>query len=221
MIIKPRTIEDIAKARKHANRPGGTPDDFDVMHVQRDIPKNQPNKDLDLSNDSASNFQIEELKDERFATPPTPDSANLPLIGLGLGALVGTVFAVWIVYTITTTVEVPEVETVITPIKEIFLQKKPIPVRITLQNKCSYSEKVFMVKVIPDGPEAEFHGGKAYLEARPDQKLKLLANERYPFLQYEDNAVNVAPEVTLTALCGDPEERMKALKKSFDETFSK
>ena len=168
MILKPRTIEEIAKAREHAKRPGGARDDFDVVHVQRDTPKNQPNQDFVLSNDSASDFETEGLKEERFATAPPPDSSNLPLIGLGLGALVGTVFAVWIVYTLTTTVEVPEVQTVINPIKETFLQKKPMPVHITLQNNCSYSEKAFMVKVIPDGPEAEFHGGKAYLEARLD-----------------------------------------------------
>jgi hypothetical protein len=60
VIIKPRTIEDIAKAREHGNRPGSARDDFDVVQVQRDTPKNQSNQDLGLSNDSATDFETDQ-----------------------------------------------------------------------------------------------------------------------------------------------------------------
>ena len=71
-----------------------------------------------------------------------------------------------------------------------------------------------MVKVMPEGPTANFTNGQARLVAKPDQRIKLMANERYPFLSYEDASVKVAPEVTLTARCYDPKRERRPFKKA-------
>jgi hypothetical protein len=232
MIIKPRSLEEIARERSlQSPRPASTPGPNESKEPKRSsddagLDQSQSRySDNDWASNESSKNQRETAPNAGYGSevPPLPsESSNFQFIVLGVATLLGTILAIWIVYTVLTTVKVPPLQSLAKPINDALVPDKgPITVHVTLKNECSYAENAFMVKVMPDGPRAEFYGGKAVLEARQNQKIKLIANERYPFISYEDAAVKVAPEVTLVASCYDPEERAKALKESFDSRFSK
>ena len=223
MVIKPRSLEEIAAERAKSqidpssNRaaPSRT-----TSSSKRDEDFFDPFNDESDQPSSSSGTRQDHDIDEQPSLPPEPK--NYQLFFLAGGTLLGTVLAVWIVYSVITKVEMPPLQSAVQPINAVLLPSRdPIEIRITLDNQCEFEENVFMVKVMPDGPTANFTNGQARLVARPDQRIKLMANERYPFLSYEDASVKVAPEVTLTARCYDPEERAKALQKSFDDRFGK
>jgi hypothetical protein len=221
MVIKPRSLEEIAAERAKSQI------DPASNRAAASSMTPPPRREDDLfdpfepdAGQSPSTVFKNQNNEDQPALPPEPK--NYQLFFLAGGTLLGTVLAVWIVYSVITKVEMPPLQSAVQPINSVLLPSRdPIEIRITLDNQCEFEENVFMVKVMPDGPTANFANGQARLVARPDQRIKLMANERYPFLSYEDASVKVAPEVTLTARCYDPEERAKALQKSFDDRFDK
>ena len=223
MVIKPRSLEEIAAERAKSqmdprsnqaassNKRSSSKREDDLFDPFED--------DFEQTPRASSRQQGQDSNDQ----PPLPhEPKNYQLFFLAGGTLLGTVLALWIVYAVLTKVEMPPLQSAVQPINEFLLPSRdPIEIRITLDNQCEFEENVFMVKVMPDGPTANFTQGQARLIAKPNDRIKLMANERYPFLSYEDASVKVAPEVTLTARCYDPEERAKALQKSFDDRFGK
>lgn len=223
MVIKPRSLEEIAAERAKSqmdprsnqaassNKRSSSKGEDDLFDPFED--------DFDQTPRALSRQQGQDSNDQ---PPLPPEPKNFQLFFLAGGTLLGTVLALWIVYAVLTKVEMPPLQSAVQPINEFLLPSRdPIEIRITLDNQCEFEENVFMVKVMPDGPTANFTQGQARLIAKPNDRIKLMANERYPFLSYEDASVKVAPEVTLTAKCYDPEERAKALQKSFDDRFGK
>lgn len=226
MVIKPRSLEEIAADRAKSQM---DPSSARSVSGSASSAKFSSKKSEDLfdpfegagSDDTES---TDRSKGSPFEASPElpPEPKNYQLLFLAAGTLLGTFVAVWIVYSVVTKVEMPPLQSAVKPINAALLPSRdPIEIRVTLINQCEFEENVFMVKVMPDGPTANFTNGQARLVARPNERIKLMANERYPFLSYEDASVKVAPEVTLTARCYDPEERAKALQKSFDDRFAK
>jgi hypothetical protein len=224
MVIKPRSLEEIA-----ADRAKSQMDPSSARSGSTSSPRPASNRSEDLfdpfggqGGDDAE--PTSRSKGSPFEASPElpPEPKNYQLLFLAAGTLLGTFVAVWIVYSVVTKVEMPPLQSAVKPINAALLPSRdPIEIRVTLVNQCDFEENVFMVKVMPDGPTANFINGQARLVARPNERIKLMANDRYPFLSYEDASVKVAPEVTLTARCYDPEERAKALQKSFDDRFAK
>jgi hypothetical protein len=223
MVIKPRSLEEIAAERAKSQIDLSSNRDASPRPTspsKRDEDFFDPFDDESSPLSSSSSKQPGNGYEGQPALPPEPK--NYQLFFLAGGTLLGTVLAVWIVYSVVTKVEMPPLQSAVQPINAMLLPSRdPIEIRITLDNQCEFEENVFMVKVMPDGPTANFTNGQARLVARPDQRIKLMANERYPFLSYEDASVKVAPEVSLTARCYDPEERAKALQQSFEDRFGK
>ena len=223
MVIKPRSLEEIAAERAKSQM------DPRSNQVASSNKRSSSKREDDLFDPFEDDFEQtsrassrQQGQDSNDQPPLTPEPKNYQLFFLAGGTLLGTVLALWIVYAVLTKVEMPPLQSAVQPINEFLLPSRdPIEIRITLDNQCEFEENVFMVKVMPDGPTANFTQGQARLIAKPNDRIKLMANERYPFLSYEDASVKVAPEVTLTARCYDPEERAKALQKSFDDRFGK
>jgi hypothetical protein len=94
-----------------------------------------------------------------------------------------------------------------------------IAVEVTLQNRCELPDDVFMVKAMPNGPQAAFSGGKARILAYTGRRLKLVANSRYPGFDFEGAEANVAPKVTLEAIC-ESQQRFRDTSKSIREGFN-
>jgi hypothetical protein len=228
MIIKPRSLEEMAKER--SLRSNGSPSLTNSNESTRPSSSVGFNDSQDSSSRDWGSSETQDGDDETRAntglspdSPPLPpESSNFQYVVLGVATLIGTFIAIWIVYTVLTSVKVPPLQSMAKPINDALVPDDgPLTVQVTLKNECTYAENAFMVKVMPNGPRAEFYGGKAVINARRNEKIKLIANERYPFISYEDAAVKVAPEVTLIARCYDPEERAKAMKESFDNSFKK
>lgn len=223
MVIKPRSLEEIAAERAKSQI------DPRSNQASSSGTKSSSKSEEDFFDPFENDFNqtprsssSQQGPDADGQPPLPPEPKNYQLFFLAGGTILGTVLALWIVYSVITKVEMPPLQSAVQPINEFLLPSRdPIEIRITLDNQCEFEENVFMVKVMPDGPTANFTKGQARLIARPNQRIKLMANERYPFLSYEDASVKVAPEVTLTAKCYDPEERAKALQKSFDDRFGK
>ena len=223
MVIKPRSLEEIAAERAKSQM------DPRSNQVASSNKRSSSKREDDLFDPFEDDFEQtsrassrQQGQDSNDQPPLHPEPKNYQLFFLAGGTLLGTVLALWIVYAVLTKVEMPPLQSAVQPINEFLLPSRdPIEIRITLDNQCEFEENVFMVKVMPDGPTANFTQGQARLIAKPNDRIKLMANERYPFLSYEDASVKVAPEVTLTARCYDPEERAKALQKSFDDRFGK
>lgn len=223
MVINPRSLEEIAAERAKSQM------DPRSNQVASSNKRSSSKREDDLFDPFEDDFEQtprassrQQGQDSNDQPPLPPEPKNYQLFFLAGGTLLGTVLALWIVYAVLTKVEMPPLQSAVQPINEFLLPSRdPIEIRITLDNQCEFEENVFMVKVMPDGPTANFTKGQARLIAKPNDRIKLMANERYPFLSYEDASVKVAPEVTLTAKCYDPEERAKALQKSFDDRFGK
>jgi hypothetical protein len=94
-----------------------------------------------------------------------------------------------------------------------------IAVEVTLQNRCEFPDDVFMAKAMPAGPQAAFSGGKARLLAYTGRRVKLVANSRYPGFNFEGDEANVAPKVTLEAVC-ENQQRFRDTSKSIREGFN-
>ncbi|MFM1880973.1 MAG: hypothetical protein RLZZ344_1207 [Pseudomonadota bacterium] len=94
-----------------------------------------------------------------------------------------------------------------------------IEVEVTLENRCELPDDVFMVKAMPNGPQAAFSGGKARLMAFTGKRVKLVANSRFPGFNFEGDEANVAPRVTLEAVC-ESQQRFRDTSKSMREGFN-
>jgi hypothetical protein len=91
---------------------------------------------------------------------------------------------------------------------------------VTLDNKCDMPNDVFMVRVMPNGVSASFSSGTARISAMSNQRLKLVANRKYPGFDFEGDEANAAPKVTLTAIC-DHNSRFEETSKAMRQGFGK
>jgi hypothetical protein len=91
---------------------------------------------------------------------------------------------------------------------------------VTLDNKCDMPDDVFMVRVMPNGVSASFSSGTARISAMSNQRLKLVANRKYPGFDFEGDEANAAPKVTLTAIC-DHNSRFEETSKAMRQGFGK
>ncbi len=91
---------------------------------------------------------------------------------------------------------------------------------VTLDNKCDMPDDVFMVRVMPNGVSASFSSGTARISAMSSQRLKLVANRKYPGFDFEGDEANAAPKVTLTAIC-DHNSRFEETSKAMRQGFGK
>jgi hypothetical protein len=155
-----------------------------------------------------------------------PEEATDPITrlrnwGIALGTVSATVAVIWLGFNFTRLLETDTAKAVMGSAHKVLGPPQPILVTVFLNNECPYHERAFMAKVMPDGPTAEFSGGRASLQALPNQRVKLLANARFPDFHYETGSIPVKSEVTLTANCDSMEERAKAVAESLREAFKK
>ena len=100
---------------------------------------------------------------------------------------------------------------------------KPTPpetifVTVKLDNGCEFDEKTFAVEVYETGFVSTFKNGAAYLSARSDHRLRLIANPAFKEVLYEGDLEPVTHSMTLKSYC-DVSERMVNIFKSMNETF--
>lgn len=152
---------------------------------------------------------------------PTDPVTRLRNWGIAVGAVSATVAVIWLGFNLTRLLETEPAKAVLGLFSKAVAPPQPIRVSVTLINQCPFHERAFMAKVMPDGPTAEFADGKASLQALPNQRIKLLANARFPDFHYDTGSIPVKPEVTLTANCDSMEERAMAISESLREAFKK
>ena len=98
-----------------------------------------------------------------------------------------------------------------TPPEMIFVTAK-------LDNGCEFDESTFAVEVYETGFVSTFKKGVAYLSARSDHRLRLIANPAFPDVQYDGDLEPVTSSITLKSYC-DVSERMMNIFKSMNDTF--
>lgn len=152
---------------------------------------------------------------------PTDPVTRLRNWGIAIGTVSATVAVIWLGFNLTRLLETEPAKAVLGLVSKVVAPPQPIRISVTLINECPFHERAFMAKVMPDGPTAEFADGKASLQALPNQRIKLLANARFPDFHYDTGSIPVKPEVTLTANCDSMEERAKAISESLREAFKK
>ena len=240
MVIKPRSLEEIAAEQASvASQP--TPADTPVPRTEARVtvpaqarPEAAP----------APPTEHEKPWDPFAEDPPAPaDDPDVPprrtpnlwkpveeprdvktrlrtwgLISLAIGV---TFAAVWLAFNFSKIMTSQTAQVLVETTTQWLGPPQPISVSISLVNECPFSEKAFMAKVMPDGPTAEFLNGKASLQALPNQRIKLIANTKYPNFHYDTGSIPVAPEMTLTANCDNMEERAKAIAESLRDAFKK
>ncbi|MFM1880581.1 MAG: hypothetical protein RLZZ344_815, partial [Pseudomonadota bacterium] len=129
------------------------------------------------------------------AEDPKDAKTRLRTWGIALGAMGLTVGAVWFAFNLTSLATSETAERMKAATTEWLGPPQPIQVTVVLINECPFSERAFMAKVMPDGPTAEFVDGEAFLEALPNQRIKLIANTKYPQFHYDSGSFPVGPEV--------------------------
>jgi hypothetical protein len=97
---------------------------------------------------------------------------------------------------------------------------KPVEVVVTLDNTCELTDEAFMVKVMPNGPTAFFEGKTARVVAMSNQRIKLVANSRYPGFDFEGDEADAQPRITLVAIC-DSTSRFDATSSQMKKQFGK
>lgn len=133
-----------------------------------------------------------------------------------------TILAVYLTFKLTRLIEAPSPGELANPVAQVFAPPVAGRVEITLQNDCPYASTAFMVKATPSGKTAEFQQNKAVLELMPDERVRLIANTRYPDFQYETNPILFRDgKVTLIADCESLEDRMRATADSLKGAFEK
>jgi hypothetical protein len=205
MVIRGRTVEELAAEREQTQVLGAS-------EKPGSAPPSSPDPDP-----GGSEFW--------GSSSATDDGGMSPWKGAGIAvaAVAVTVGSVWGVFTVMKQIDAPavSVETLTEPVKALLAPDAPMKVLVTLDNKCPYSDESFMVKVTPSGLTAAFYQGKATVQALPTERVRLIANTRYPDFQYETGPILVKPEITLVADCESVEERMRATSDSFKEAFKK
>lgn len=205
MVIRGRTVEELAAEREQTQVLGAS-------EKPGSAPPSSPDPDPGGSEFWSSSSSVD-------------DGGMSPWKGAGiaLAAVAVTVGSVWGVFALMKQIDAPavSVETLTEPVKALLAPDAPMKVLVTLDNKCPYSDESFMVKVTPSGLTAAFYQGKATVQALPTERVRLIANTRYPDFQYETGPILVKPEITLVADCESVEDRMKATSEGFRETFKK
>ena len=87
-----------------------------------------------------------------------------------------------------------------------------------LDNGCEFDDSTFAVEVYETGFVSAFKNGAAYLSARSDHRLRLIANPEFLEVKYEGDLEPVKSSITLKSYC-DISERMMNIFKSMNNTF--
>lgn len=249
MVIRPRTLEEIAQEQASAEpltpqagptgpatpRPTGPatpPLDATTPGHSAQRPSLQGNAepwDPFLPDEPTPGTLEDDDDTPRRRTPdlwkpaeePKDLHTRLRTWGIAFMAMGITVFGVWFAFHLSDLSSSAPAQRVTAAVNQWIAPPQPMRVAVVLINECPFSEKAFMAKVMPDGPTAEFIDGKATLEALPNQRIKLIANTKYPEFHYDSGSFPIEPEVRLTANCDNMEERAKAISQSLRDAFKK
>ena len=97
---------------------------------------------------------------------------------------------------------------------------KIIKVQITLDNKCEFFDKVFMVKAIPSGKSAKFIDKKAEMFLKKSSKVQLVVSDEFPGFHFTSIPVAVSYNTKLVADCSNS-ERLDNIFESLKDHFNK
>ena len=95
-----------------------------------------------------------------------------------------------------------------------------IKVQITLENKCEFFDKVFMVKAIPSGKTARFVDKKAEMFLKRSSKVQLIVSDEYPGFHFSNIPVKVNYNTRLIANCSNS-DRLDDIFESLKNQFNK
>ena len=95
-----------------------------------------------------------------------------------------------------------------------------IKVQITLDNKCEFFDKVFMVKAIPSGKSARFIDKKAEMFLKKSSKVQLVVSDEFPGFHFTSIPVDVSYNTKLVADCSNS-ERLDNIFESLKNQFNK
>ncbi len=99
-------------------------------------------------------------------------------------------------------------------------KNKIIKVQITLDNKCDFFDKVFMVKAVPSGKTARFINKKTEMFLKKSSKVQLVVSDEYPGFHFTSIPVNVTYNTILVADCSNS-ERLDNIFESLKNQFNK
>jgi hypothetical protein len=99
-------------------------------------------------------------------------------------------------------------------------KNKIIKVQITLDNKCEFFDKVFMVKAIPSGKTARFIDKKAEMFLKKSSKVQLVVSDEFPGFHFTSIPVGVSYNTKLVADCSNS-ERLDNIFESLKNQFNK
>ena len=99
-------------------------------------------------------------------------------------------------------------------------RNKIIKVQITLDNKCEFFDKVFMVKAIPSGKSAKFIDKKAEMFLKKSSKVQLVVSDEFPGFHFTSIPVDVSYNTKLVADCSNS-ERLDNIFESLKNQFNK
>ena len=99
-------------------------------------------------------------------------------------------------------------------------KNKIIKVQITLDNKCEFFDKVFMVKAIPSGKSARFIDKKAEMLLKKSSKVQLVVSDEFPGFHFTSIPVDVSYNTRLVADCSNS-ERLDNIFESLKNQFNK
>ena len=99
-------------------------------------------------------------------------------------------------------------------------KNKIIKVQITLDNKCDFFDKVFMVKAIPSGKSARFIDKKAEMFLKKSSKVQLVVSDEFPGFHFTSIPVDVSYNTKLVADCSNS-ERLDNIFESLKNQFNK
>ena len=99
-------------------------------------------------------------------------------------------------------------------------KNKIIKVQITLDNKCEFFDKVFMVKAIPSGKSARFIDKKAEMFLKRSSKVQLVVSDEFPGFHFTSIPVDVSYNTKLVADCSNS-ERLDNIFESLKNQFNK
>tara|TARA_E500000178_G_scaffold75548_1_gene73562 strand:+ start:551 stop:943 length:393 start_codon:yes stop_codon:yes gene_type:complete len=99
-------------------------------------------------------------------------------------------------------------------------KNKIIKVQITLDNKCEFFDKVFMVKAIPSGKSARFVDKKAEMFLKKSSKVQLVVSDEFPGFHFTSIPVDVSYNTKLVADCSNS-ERLDNIFESLKNQFNK
>ena len=99
-------------------------------------------------------------------------------------------------------------------------KNKIIKVQITLDNKCEFFDKVFVVKAIPSGKSARFVDKKAEMFLKKSSKVQLVVSDEFPGFHFTSIPVDVSYNTRLVADCSNS-ERLDNIFDSLKNQFNK